>query len=228
MMKSLRTIVTVMAIANLLALLGFVGWLHMTDRLDLERVERVREIFSETRAEQEAREEEERREADRLAREQEEAIRAGMPPLTAEDVLDRRRGQNDVAAQALQRLKREVTDLQRTLRREREALDARIAEFEREKEEFNSMRQRLASIEAGEQFKKTVTLYESLPADKAQALMAELLASGKVEQVVSYLNAMQSRSAKKIVERFEDPSVAADLLERLRTRGLQASVPEDE
>ena len=89
------------------------------------------------------------------------------------------------------------------------------------------MRQRLTSIEAGEQFKKTVTLYEGLSADKAQAIMETLLNDGKVDQVVSYLNAMQSRAAKKIIEKFDDPTVAADLLERLRTRGIQASAPEE-
>ena len=126
MFKALKAIITVMSVANLLALAGFVGWLGMSDRLDMDRVESVREIFQETRTEQEARELVEQREAERVAREEEEALKAGMPPLTAEDILNRRRGQNDVAAQALQRHKREVLDLQRTLRLEREALDVRL------------------------------------------------------------------------------------------------------
>jgi len=61
--RSLRTIITTLAIADILALAGFVGWLKMSDRLDMDRLEQVRSLFAETRAQQQAREAKEAQEA---------------------------------------------------------------------------------------------------------------------------------------------------------------------
>ncbi|MEC9374314.1 MAG: hypothetical protein VYC34_10740, partial [Planctomycetota bacterium] len=86
---------------------------------------------------------------------------------------------------------------------------------------------RIIEQEEDEQFQRTVLLYESLQPQRAQEMMATLIQDGDSDQVVAYLNAMQPRAAKKIIEKFPDPIVAADLLERLRTRGLQAAAPEE-
>ena len=61
MVKSLWIIISTLAIANLLALIGFGAWLHTSDRLDGERLERVRRIFAETRAAEQTRLDEEER-----------------------------------------------------------------------------------------------------------------------------------------------------------------------
>ncbi len=47
-MKKLWTILSVLAIANLLAMLGFVGYLKATDRLSMDRMRELREKFTAT------------------------------------------------------------------------------------------------------------------------------------------------------------------------------------
>ena len=61
-----------------------------------------------------------------------------------------------------------------------------------------------------------------------EKLLQELLDLKQVDQVVSYLNAMQERTRTKIIDEFikSDPKMATDLLERIRTRGMLARGPE--
>jgi len=222
MIKALWTIITIVALANLLALGGFVGWLASTDRLDMERLESIRELLSETREAREARLEEEALEAERREQEAEAARRAALPPLTAGDRLLLAEESEEAARQRLERLRREVEDLQRTIRAEAASLDERTDAFEAERRDFNEMRRRLEAIEGDEQFQKTVTLLEGLQPQRASQMLLELVDQGDPEQATAYLNAMQSRNASKILAAIPDPALAADLLERLRVYGLEA------
>ncbi len=225
--RTLMTVLVSLAVANFLAIGGFVGWLAASDRLDLDRLERIREMLSETRGEEQERLDIERREAERRAEEEAESARSALPPLNAGELLDALREHEEAARLRVARMEREAEDLRRALRREREELDQRITAFEEEKAAFDAMRRRLVEAEGDTQFQQAVALYEALPAAKAQEMLQTLIDEGKTDQVVDYLNAMDTRTARKIVERFEDPAVAADLLERLRVRGLQASAAED-
>ncbi len=221
-MKSLWIIISTLAIANLLALIGFGAWLHTSDRLDGERLERVRRIFADTRTVERTRQEEEERKQEEARQAAAEQARADLPPLTADQRLAQARDQADVAALRLGRVHREVEDLRAVLLKERASLDADTEALAKERAEFEAMRARIMDMEGDEQFKKSLSLYESLPAEKAREMLLALVEQGEVEQVVAYLNSMQTRTAKKIVEGIEDPKLAADLLERLRTRGLEA------
>jgi hypothetical protein len=220
MTQALRTIFFVLLVANALALAGFLGWLWSTQRLSAERVEAVREIFAETVPEERARLEDERRAAELAAEEAEQAERNARPPLAASEMLEMQRMVGQVASDRVERLEREAEDLRRTLRMEREQLDADIAAFEARVEAFEARRSEIAEQAASDQFRQTVKLYESLAPDQAQQMMQSLIAQGETDQVVDYLGAMQARAAKKIIEAFPDPALAADLLERLRTRGV--------
>lgn len=61
-MKSLWSVVSFLAVVHLLALLGFLGWMYGSDRLSLERVRTVRELFAMTMAEEKKQKEEQERE----------------------------------------------------------------------------------------------------------------------------------------------------------------------
>ena len=58
---------------------------------------------------------------------------------------------------------------------------------------------------------------------RAKASLSALLDLGEKDQVVSYLSAMDERIRTKIITEFnrEDPAVAADLLESIRTRATE-------
>lgn len=225
MIRGLWTILSVLAIANLLALLAFVGWLVSSERLDLDRFNELRETLSETIPAREARLEEEARDARLEAAEAEEERRALIPPLTAADKLRNNAIAEEVDRQRLERLSREVRDLRRTIDRERSQLDERVELFEAEKADFERMRNRIREIEGEDQFRKAVTNLQAQRPEKARDILQALIDGGEVDQAVAYLNAMGDRQAAKIIGAFEDAALAADLLERLRTRGTETRAP---
>lgn len=228
-MKAVWGVVSALAVANVLALAGFAGLLWMTDRLDGDRVERVRAMLATTieqeRAAEEARAQEERERAEEAEREATMAI----PPDAAAMVVHRRQTEERVEAQHLLRLRAQVQSLLRTLEREQARIEAERSAILAEREAFERFRRRLEEIDGAEQFRKSVvTLEQQRPRDAREILRA-LLDQGEVDQVVAYLNAMEERARSKVVAEFarEESDVAADLLERLRTRGVVLRDPED-
>ena len=78
---------------------------------------------------------------------------------------------------------------------------------------------------ADTQLAKAVKLLESLPPKQAKQKIVELVNTGKMDQAVDYLNAMNTRAAGKVIREFktaEENKLATELLERLRTHGLPA------
>ncbi|RMH11102.1 MAG: hypothetical protein D6695_09960 [Planctomycetota bacterium] len=221
-MKRIGTIISVLAIANVLAFGGFVGWLGQTGRLSMERLAAVREIFRETVAMEKARLEAQAKQ-EQAEKEAAKAEPSG-PARTSSELVAMRLNATDVDMQRIERLRREVEDLQRKLRRDQAMLDERAAEFAQERDAFNAMRERLKQIEGADQFRKSVELLETIKSADAKQMLDELLQQGSQEQVVSYLNAMDGRASSKIIAEFVkdgQSDVAAQLLEALRTRGLE-------
>lgn len=224
-MRSIWIIISTLAIAHLLALLGFVGWLGSTGRLSGNRVERVRTLFASTveredaEAAERARQEEEARAA--------EAARAAelIPPLTAERKLAAASEEERSSELLGRRFMRDTMNLVNTLTKDREALEQERAAFAREVEAFNQMRRRIAEEEGSEQFQKAVALYQSLKPDQARSMLASLIAQGQTDQVVAYLDALPARNSSRVLAAFQadEPALAADLLERLRKRGMEVS-----
>jgi hypothetical protein len=221
MFKSLWTTVCVLALANLFAILGFAGWLHTSGRLNRERFDRVRELFAVTVAAEQSVADQKAADEKLAQQAAEAAAKVGTPPLTAEQRLESGATRDEAASQHAQRVQRETADLIKTLLQEREELERDRAAFDKQVAEFNSMRERIAKEEGSEQFGKAVSLYQSLKAEQAQSMMSSLIKEGKTDQVVSYLDALAPRNSSKIIAEFQkkDPALAADLLERLRTRG---------
>lgn len=221
MFKSLWTTICVVALANLFAILGFVGWLHTSGRLNRDRIDRMREMFAVTVATEQGIADQKSADANAAQQARDAAAKVGTPPLTAEQRLESGATRDEAASQHAQRVQRETADLIKTLLQEREELERDRDAFDKEVKEFNSMRERIARDEGSEQFGKAVSLYQSLKPEQAQSMMSSLIREGHVDQVVSYLDALASRSSSKIIAEFQkkDPALAADLLERLRTRG---------
>lgn len=225
-MRSLWLIISTLAVAHILALAGFVGWLKATNRLSRDRVERVRLIFASTIDQERAAAEEARIQlaADHAALDEQE--RMALPPEPAEARIGRQDEAEQVEIQRALRRQRELEDLRRALARERQQLSEDAAALERAKEEFEAYRKRLAQTEGAAQFKKALATLEAQKPKDAKDVLQALLAQGQTDEVVSYLSAMDERIRGKVLAEFvkDRPEVAADLLERLRTRGLQVGV----
>lgn len=227
MLRSIWIMISTLAIANLLALIGLVGWLHSTDRLDADRVQRLREMLSVTISSERAEAEQKLMLAQAAEEQAKSVAQVGKNPTTAEDKLEAAAVREEVETQRARRVQRETSDLINTLMREREELERQREEFQNQMNEFEAMRTRIAEEEGSEQFQKTVQLYQSVKAVEAKNMMRSLIGDGHTDQVVSYLNALPPRNASKIVSEFqaEDPDLAADLLEKLRMRGTAVAPP---
>jgi len=225
MIRSLWTIITVLALANFMATVALVGWLVTSGRLDQERFNTIRQTLGETVVAEQTRLEDESRQqavAESQAQSERDAL---IPPLTAADRLRNAQEAEEVDRQRLERLTRDIRDLRRTLDRERNDLDTREAAFTKERDAFEAMRSQIREIEGQDQFKKAVQNLQAQKTAKARDILQALIDAGDTDQAVAYLNAMSDRQAAKIIGAFDDPAVAADLLERLRVRGTEAAAP---
>lgn len=223
-MKAAWNVITLIALANMIAIVGFVWWLHFSGRLDMDRVESVRAMLSETIVEQNSRELEAAAQAEQASIDAAEIERLSGPPVSAQDALALRMATSEIDLQRLQRLRGEVDDLKATLARERRMFDRDRAAFEADRTEFEEMREEIAEIEGDAQFAKSVEVLDTLKSAEAMEVLAELYATDPV-QVVTYLDAMDSRARANVIREFNkdgQTDMAAGLLEALRLHGLEA------
>lgn len=217
-MKSLWSVVSFLAVVHLLALLGFLGWMYGSDRLSLERVRTVRELFAMTMAEEKKQKEEQERET--TVNPERDSSMFQMSSTRQIELL------TDVQRQELLATQR-MKDESEMHARQFSLLNQKIAS---EREEFEEERRRWEEAtgadrerKTNEQFTQTVIQYESLPAKQGKQVLIELINSGNREQAVAYLDAMKPRATSKILKEFKSPEeiiLAAELLEELRIFGL--------
>ena len=226
-MKKLIKAIFIVAILNLLAVLAGAGWLFSSGRLSKDRVVNMSSLFTDTVAVEEATIKAEEAAIAKALAEQEKPLPS--IPLNAVERNLVRVEMTQVDRQRLDRMKREVENLRETLRKERRILERARVELEGEKDEFQQMRDRLAGLEGGNQFKKSLnTLSEMKPKD-AKAILSVLLTDEKKEEVVTYLSSMDSGVRTGIMTEFikaGEEKLAANLLESIRQRGLEDTTAE--
>lgn len=224
MMKGTLRVITVLALANLLAVAVFAGWLVASGRVDRERLARVRDIFRNTVAA-------ERAEDARLAAQE---AAPETPPVDGKLRLELpMAGLEEVAASSriedrAQLAARSLVEQQRRLAADLEAREAELAA--REAQFVERQRAWEESIAAGaerqtnEQFRKTVRLLESAPPRQAREWVLELVQTDRVDLAVEFLDAMNPAKSSALLKAFRlegDSKVATQLLDRLRTLGLE-------
>lgn len=226
-MKALWTIIVTTALANILAMGGLLGWLVMTDRLNGERLEDLRVMFGETVSEQKAREEAEvasrGAERDQLF----EAARRGALPRGAEQINSEGFRDGEIEQRQLDLAGDNIERAESQLEERRAAFFAEVDAFKAEKEAFEKMREEIRAREGDGQFQKSLKTLQSLQPKAAHSMLNAMIEEGKQDEVVAYLSDMQDRSRTKLISEFQtqDPALAAELLERLRTYGIDAMTP---
>ena len=193
-------LIKILAIANLLAVVGFVGWLVATDRVNRERLERVREIFHPTIAAEKTAIAEQIVSAERFQQ------RAALAVRSLQD--EQRRLLEDLSSR-----ERGVTEREEALAKRQTDWETSISE---EKER-----------QTKDQFRKAVRLLESAPAKQGKEWILELVKSNREDQAVAYLDAMNPAKSAGLLKAFKgegEAKVATDLLERLRQLGLESEI----
>jgi hypothetical protein len=224
-MKKLTKVLMVVAVLNLLGVLAGVGWIFASGRVDKQRVLEVVDMFEETTAGRDT----------RLKSEEAEAAAAvasaeiDLPELAMNsgELNNIRLQLTQIDRARLERMQREIADLQNTLKRERALLASERTDFEKQREAFTAMRGRLAEIEGSDQFGKSLSvLKESKPKD-TKAMLSVLIDQGKREQVVTYLSALSTGVRTEVIAEFvkaDEAELAAGLLESIRMRGQETAL----
>lgn len=224
-MKKLIKALIIVAILNLIAVLLGVGWVFASGRVDKERVLDVVDMFSETTAGRDLRIKTEEAEAAAALAAEETAL----PELAmnAGELNDVRLQMTQIDRARLERMQREITDLQNTLKRDRALLAQERTKFESEREAFNAMRERLKIIEGSDQFTKALDVLKGGKPKDSMSMLDDLIEAGKREQVVSYLSALPKGTRTEVIAEFikaGDSELAAGLLESVRLRGQETAL----
>ena len=226
-MKTAWNITSFLAVVNLLAVLMCAGWLWQSGRLDQQRIAAVRELLSTTVADELQHEKEQEAEQAAEERRQADERRRSGWPLAGGELIARMDRFEDHAALMLRRVQNENEKLMSQLDAREQAIISREKELEARQQQWVKSIQDDADRREDKQFLKAVRILESLPAKQARQAIQQLVETGKTEQAVAYLNAMNARSASKIVREFKtdaDIALATDLLEKLRNFGLVAGL----
>jgi len=243
--KSIWTILSVMAVANLLALLGLSGWLVATQRIDISRVRAIRESLQETIPQQQTREEQEAKALEEQQKKAEADARASKPPMTASEKVAVRLEATELDMQRLKKLQSDIEAIQTNIRLQQDKLAADRLELETQRKAFEDERVLVEGKAKDEQFKKTLATFEAIEPKQAVSTLREILgqsvtpptpdaplspkAAEQWKTGLMYLNAMSSEKRSSMLGLFakSDPALAARLLEGLRLLGQSAKESED-
>ena len=230
-MRALWTVLVALVLLHVLAALGGVGYLWASGRLDRDRVRGLVETFKLTIeeekqqvAEAEALAEENRKKQAELARL--EGLKRG--PVTLADQLQTTHQDEDASLHKLNRMRREIGDLQRQVEIAKELIAKQRAGLEAERGAFDERVRRYKQMKEDGDFRRAVRMYESLKPKMAKRMFRNLLAAGEQRQVVNYLAAMKMRKAAGVLNEFKTPeevAEATDLVRQLRERGLDPTGP---
>lgn len=220
-MKSLWTIIAVMALINVLAVGALVGWLHTSGRLNRERVQAVRKVFTTTVSEELHQLAAAEAAAEQLIKDKAAQAKLAEPPKTAGDQIADQQFRAEQREQLIQRQRQELESLRSALLVQVARLQERENKLAADRAAFADERRRIAETEGARQFREALATLEGQKARDAKMVLDALLQAQQVDQVVAYLARMEEGKRTKVMAEFvkDDPSVAADLLERLRTRG---------
>ncbi len=226
-MKGVWITVCVLAIANLLGVVGFVAWLYASDRLNDDRVQRIRSILGETITAETARLGAERKQEEEAQRAREQAARFEGDPESAAAAIQRQRQEAEVRQATILRLREEISQLQAELVRARESADAEKRQIESARRDLDARRNALDRTRASEQFRQVLSALEAQRPGVARQILQAMLDAGRRDEVLEYLAAMQDEARAKVVAEFAkaDERLAADLLSELRVRGVTHASP---
>ena len=229
-MKTIWNILSFLAIVHLLALGMFVVWLWHSDRLDGERVQQVREMFSMTIPDAQVAARQAKVQAKADLEQQRDQASAEDPPFSSAALIA-------IGSQVTRHTDQEIRRLEDATKRQlAQMADARRAFEEREAEAKANVQAWEATAAADKkrqedaQFAKAVEMLESQQPKQSKAMIVELVGAGKMDQAVAYINAMDERKGQKLLGAFKSPveqKLVTELLEQIRTFGQPADGPGD-
>ena len=235
-MKTAWNVFSILLLINVLVLICLVAKLYADGRINQERVGATVEIFR-TTIEEEQRELERQEQAQTLALEEEkfqtwlQQVKSGA--VTVEDKIKADLQARESMEQFVVRLRSDrnaLLDVMKNYKGRVELLQDRLKE---QQQQFEQQVQERARQQQSEGFQQAVQLYERTKPQQVKKMFMDLIGrstSGR-GQVVAYLAAMQPRKAAGVIREFKSDreiTVATQLIEQLRTRGIDLRVDQSE
>lgn len=224
-MKLIWNVIVSFIIFNLLLAAGYVGWMYNSGYIDGERIDKVREVFSLTLAEEAAELEEARLLEEQAKQDRDQLARleaTGQGPTTLRDELNKATRADQTAIERINLFNQQNEALREEMARFQEDHNRRVAELEAERAAFEKWIKDRAEQTKDANFQQVVGLYETQAPKQTKQAFQALMSQGQIDQVVEYLAAMSPRKAGKVLAQFKTPEEvpqATTLLEKLRLRG---------
>ena len=124
-----------------------------------------------------------------------------------------------------------IDELRKQVDAELKAVEARVGSAESYQADLNnreqSLRERISEVQNEEMvnIKKIAGMYDNIAPEEGARILLELANNGKLDTATQVLGSMKDRQAAKILAEMSDPSVGAQLLERIRATKKPATVP---
>jgi flagellar motility protein MotE (MotC chaperone) len=113
-----------------------------------------------------------------------------------------------------QQLARQQSELEKSFEEKKAELEALQKKLKTQKAELEDHRIRLAGRKR-ENLRKTASVFESMDPEKAAEILEKMYADGKQDEVVSIIYFMRERRAAKALAAFVDPSISAQITQKL-------------
>lgn len=223
-MRSIWNGLAIFCFLNVVAILVGVGLLAQTGRLSKARVQDAWDLFVESPADRELRLTADEQAAAEAADDAEATGESDTPLVGAAEQFELRLRYSDAEQQRILRLRREVDDLRASLARDRQLLERERDEFRTERDAFEAYRDEIAEVEGSVQFRKALSVLETIKAAEGVKVLLELTGTGRDMEAVGYLDAMEDRTRAKLIAELtksDEVELATQLLESLRTRGIE-------
>ena len=222
-MKKLFQVLALTLALNFLAIAGGVGWLYSSKKLDREKVIAIKDILFPVPVPEEP------------PVELQTADPTTQPILKLEELLAAKSGAtateqvqfitNAFTAQMAQldRRQRELNNQQDQVDRAKEQLARDRKALVTDREALTAREQQARALESDRGFQDTLALYTSMPAKQVKSIFMDL----DDATVVQYLQAMEERTAAKIIGQFKTPEETQRIQKILELmRQAQASIKE--
>ena len=221
-MKKLINVIILTLALNFLAIAGGVGWLYQGGKLGRDKVMAIKDILFPKPVET-------------AASTQPAAEPTTQPIMRLEELLAKAAGRSaseqvefiqhafDAQVAQLDRRQVELNALQRQVELAKQQMTRDRAMVEEQKKALEAREQQATRLAGDKGFQDSLALYNSMPAKKVKEVFAGL----DDQTVKNYLQAMQPRTASKIINEFKSPEETTRIQKILeKMRSAQASIKE--
>lgn len=212
-MKKLLSVIILTLAINFLALAGGVGWLVQSGRLDREKVHTIKEIVFPAPATQPTTQPVEEPTTQPTLRLEE--LLAKSTGRTATEQVEFITNAFEAQMAVLDRRNQELIDLQRQVDLAKQQITKDRTELDGRKKTLDNREQEGLRLAGDKGFQDSLTLYTSMPAAQVKRVFSGL----DDQTIMNYLQAMQPRTASKIIKEFKSPDETEriqKILERMR------------